>query len=125
MLSNFRDLKVYQKAYQVSLGIHEMSLKFPQFEKVELGNQIRRASKSIAMNIAEGFGRRGSVADFKRFLVMALGSCDEIRVQLDYCRDLSYITENQYEEYSKAYDEIGRMLKACSKDGESNLVISI
>ncbi len=115
MLSNFRDLKVYQKAYQVSPGIHEMSLKFPQFEKVELGNQIRRASKSIAMNIAEGFGRRGSVADFKRFLVMALGSCDEIRVQLDYCRDLSYITENQYEEYSKAYDEIGRMLTSMLK----------
>ena len=116
MINSFRDLKVYQKAYNISLCIHGISLKFPQFEKNELGNQIRRASKSIPMNIAEGYGRRGSLADFKRFLVMALGSCDEIRVQLDYCKDLGYIAENQYQEYSTVYDEIGRMLSSMLKE---------
>ena len=46
MIESFRDLKVYQKAYTISLKIHEVSLKLPDFEKHELGSQIRRASKS-------------------------------------------------------------------------------
>ena len=55
MIESFRDLKVYQKAYTSSLKIHEISLTLPDFEKYELGSQMRRASKSIAMNIAEGY----------------------------------------------------------------------
>ena len=110
MINNFRDLQVYQKAYEVSLEIHKLSLRFPQYERDELGSQIRRASKSVAMNIAEGFGRNDSLADFKRFIVMALGSCDEVRVQLDYCKDLGYINEEQYKTYEEAYVVVGKML---------------
>jgi len=110
MIKDFRDLIVYKKAYEISLEIHKMSLKIPQFEKDELGSQIRRASKSIAMNIAEGFGRNDSLADFKRFMVMAQGSCDEVRVQLDYCRDLGYITKAEHDAYEKTYVEVGKML---------------
>ena len=74
MIESFRDLEVYQKAYTISLRIHEISLKLPDFEKHELGSQIRRASKSIAMNIAEGYARNVSTKDVKRFFTMALGS---------------------------------------------------
>ena len=116
MIRDYKDLIVYQKAYQSSLDIHKMSLQFPSFERDELGSQIRRATKSIPMNIAEGFGRNDSLADFKRFLVMALGSCDEVRVQLDYCKDLGYITQDDYEAMSQKYDEIGRMLSKMLKD---------
>ena len=106
----FRELKVYQRAYKNSLEIHKISLKFPAFEQRELGSQIRRASKSIVMNVAEGYGRSSSLADFKRFVVIAIGSNDEVRVQLDYCRDLGYITAEQYEHYENEYVIIGKML---------------
>ena len=115
MIKNFRDLKVYQRAYENSLEIHRISQNFPKYEQIELGSQIRRATKSIAMNIAEGFGRNDSLADFKRFMTIALGSCDEVRVQLDYCRDLSYITGEQYTTFEQEYTEIGKMLTAMRK----------
>ena len=110
MIGSFRELRVYQKAYQNSLEIHQLSLTFPRLEQYELSSQIRRAAKSIALNIAEGYGRKDSLADFKRFMTMALGSNDEVRAELDYCRDLKYISEEQHEHYEGEYVAIGKML---------------
>ena len=112
MIKNFRDLIAYQKAYKMSLEIHKLTLNFPKFEQHELAGQLRRASKSIAMNIAEGFSRKSysSLADFKRFLRIALGSNDEVRVQLDYCRDLGYMSKSEYNYYESSCIEIGKIL---------------
>ena len=71
MIETYKDLKVYQKAYDASLKVHRMTYRFPSFEKVEIGGQIRRATKSIALNVAEGFGRQSSLEDFKSFLKIA------------------------------------------------------
>ena len=117
---NFRDLKVYQRAYCSSVKIHQLSLTFPAFEQHELGSQIRRASKSIAMNIAEGYGRNNSLADFKRFITMAIGSNDEVRVQLDYCRDLGYITAEQHKHYEEEHVVIGKMLSKMLQNWQPN-----
>ena len=116
MIKNFRDLVVYQKAYALSLEIHKLSLKFPNIERFELASQIRRSSKSIALNIAEGFGKNSSLPEFKRFMKIALGSCDETRVCLDYCRDLGYITQTQYESYEALCLEIVKMLVSMLKN---------
>ena len=110
MIRSYRDLQVYKKAYAISLKMHEISLKLPDFEKYELSSQIRRASKSIPMNIAEGYARNASTKDVKRFFTMALGSCEEVRVQIDYLRDLKYITEEEKKELEREYTEIGKML---------------
>ena len=115
MIKSYRDLIVYKKAYNISLKIHEISLRLPDFEKYELASQIRRASKSISMNIAEGYARNASPQDVKRFFIMALGSCEEVRVQIDYLKDLRYITEEQKEEIEREYIEIGKMLVAMIK----------
>jgi four helix bundle protein len=116
MSTTYKDLIVYKKAYNASLTIHKASLTFPSFESYELGGQIRRASKSIPMNIAEGYGRNDSLEDFKRFLTMALGSCEEVKVQLDYCKDLGYITKEQYEELIVVYAEISKMIVSMRKN---------
>ena len=104
---------------QVSLEIHQKSLGFPKYEQYELGSQIRRSSKSVAINIAEGFAKNGlpnsSLAEFKRFMLIALGSADEVRVQLDYCKDLGYIDIDEYYRYENAYVEIGKMLVSMLK----------
>ena len=114
MIRSFRDLVVYQKSYALSLEIHKISLGFPRFEQFELANQMRRASKSIAMNIAEGFSRKlgakASLADFKRFLIISLGSADETRVCLDFCKDLGYITAEQHESLENNLIEIIKIL---------------
>jgi four helix bundle protein len=72
-------------------------LQFPKIEQFAgLADQMRRASKSICGNIAEGYGkRRRSSAEFKRYLLMAIGSADEMRVWLRYCSDLEYIDQKR------------------------------
>src|SRR5436190_13014288 len=91
---SFEHLDVFRRAYRVSLEIHRVSLAFPAVEQRALADQIRRASKSICANLAEGYGRqKGSKAEFRRFVRMAIGSSDVMRVWLRYAFDLGYIDE--------------------------------
>ncbi len=79
-VETFEDLEVFQRAYRISLEVHRTSLTFPSIEQHALGDQVRRASKSICANIAEGFAKQGaSAAEFKRYLGMSIGSSDEMR----------------------------------------------
>ena len=111
-ISSFEDLKVFQKAYGISLEIHKKSLQFPKEEQFGLAEQIRRASKSICANIAEGHGKQGhSSKEFKRYISIAIGSSDEMRVWLRYCLDLHYINETEWERWRDVYKEISRMLQ--------------
>lgn len=111
----FEDLKVFQKAYRISLEIHQASLKFPKIEQFALADQIRRASKSICANLAEGFSRKRSQSDFNRFISMAIGSADEMRVWLRYCYDLAYIDESQWQKWRIDYEDIAKMLQGLGK----------
>ena len=112
-MRSFRELKVYQKAYAYSLEIYKFNL--PQHEHYELARQLRRASTSIALNIAEGYGKNSSLSEFKRYLAMARGSCDEVRVLLDYCKDLGYMSEAEHSDFESGYQEIGKMLTSMIK----------
>jgi four helix bundle protein len=92
----FEELEVFQRAYKVSLEIHRFSQTMPKFEQFDLASQIRRASKSICANVAEGFGKQSySKAEFKRFIQMSIGSADEMRVWLRYCLFRSQVTGNR------------------------------
>jgi four helix bundle protein len=109
---SFEDLAVFQRAYRLSLEVHRLSLKLPAIEQRALGDQVRRASKSIPVNIAEGFGKQGgSVPEFRRFLNMALGSADEMRVWARYCFDLGYIDEASWRRWREEYHAIAKMLQ--------------
>ena len=110
-IKDFTDLVVYQKAYEKSLQIHRDTLKYPEHEQYELGRQMRRASKGICANIAEGFGKQNvSKAEFKRFLLMAMGSADEMRVWARYSLDLGHIDEHRWSDWNKSYSDIAKML---------------
>ena len=106
----FHKLDVYRKAYDLSLAIHRESIRFPKFEQYELASQIRRSTKSIPANIAEGMGRQLSPKDVVRFLRNAIGSCDETRIWLEYAKDLGYLDEVRFTELHAGYCEVGRML---------------
>ena len=107
-IQSYRDLRIYQRSYEAALRIHQLTLQFPAFERGELGSQLRRSSCSIPINIAEGYGRKKSSEDFKRFLVIALGSCDETSVLLDFARDLKYMDEKTHGDLKGEYAEIGK-----------------
>ena len=120
LVQPYRNLKVYQKAYAVSLEIYKTSASFPREEKFGITNQLRRSATSICANIAEGYGRQlSSDADFKRFLIIAKGSCQEIGVWIDYCRDLSFVEDSIYKKWQQKYVEISKMLFALVKTLES------
>ena len=106
----FKTLEVYQRAYKMSLEIHRVTQNFPNYERHELGSQIRRSAVSVVLNIAEGYGRRDSKAEFQHFLRTALGSCNETLVLIELCKDLKYLTEEQYEEYSREYTVVGKQI---------------
>ena len=110
-IHDFTDLMVYQKAYACSLEVHGLSMQLPRTEQYGLAEQLRRSSKGICANIAEGFGKQNvSTAEFKRFLLMAMGSADEMRVWLSYCADLGYAERVQCVRWVDEYRGIARML---------------
>ena len=111
-LMRFEELEVFKRAYRVSLDIHRASLGFPSLEQYALADQVRRSSKSICANIAEGFGKSNrSKSELKGFLSMAVGSADEMRVWLRYCLDLGYISESSWQAWRDEYEEIAKMLQ--------------
>ena len=110
MIQSFRDLKVYERSYKAALSVYRMTSRLPHDEIYGLTSQLKRASTSIPLNIAEGYGKRENVNEFKRFLLMAIGSCDEMKVLLDLTKDLGFIDEASYKIYEQEYEEIGKML---------------
>ena len=116
MVHRFEDLAVFQRAYKASLEVHRASLAMPQIEQYALADQIRRASKSICVNIAEGFGKQAqSKAEFARYLLIAIGSSDEMRVWIRYGLDLGYINEEQWTAWRDEYEQISKMLQGLQK----------
>lgn len=110
-ITSYKDLLVFQKAYAVSLTVHKASLSFPKFEQYALADQLRRSSKSVCANIAEGFGRqRQSKAEFKRFIMLAIGSAEETMLWLDYVGDLSYEESNICRQMQAEYTSVIKML---------------
>ena len=109
---SFERLEVFKRAYRISLDIHRASLEFPGIEQRALADQIRRASKSICANLAEGFGKQPhSKAEFRRFIGMALGSADEMRMWVRYCLDLGYVDEATWISWRDEYQTIAKMLQ--------------
>ena len=88
----------------------------PKIEQQALGDQVSRASKSICSNLAEGYGRqKQSKEEFKRFVWMAIGSSDEMRVWARYALDLGYIDEQTWRNWRDEYQIISKQLQVLSR----------
>jgi four helix bundle protein len=106
----FRDLKVYQLAYRLAMEIFQDSKHFPLEEKYSLTDQIRRASRSVAGNIAEGYRKKQYERMFISKMADADGEATETQVWLDFARDCGYLAQERQAELTKGYEEVGRML---------------
>ena len=109
-MKSYRDLEVYQRSYKLAVEIHNFSMKLPKELSWDLGDQIRRASRSIPSNIAEGYGRSKSWRDIVNFLNDALGSNHEMLFNLEFMKDVGLIKEHDYKYYVDQYTICGKQL---------------
>ena len=108
-MKDFRDLKVWEKAHELTLACYAETMQFPKHEIFGLVSQIRRAASSIPANIAEGCGRRGN-AELHRFLQIGMGSASELEYHLLLSRDLNFLDSNAHEALHNRVIEVKRML---------------
>jgi four helix bundle protein len=109
MTNSYRDLKVWQKAVDMSVALYTLTEKFPKTEIYGLTSQLRRAGVSTASNIAEGFGR-GSTGEYKQFLGMARGANFEVQTQLVIAQKLGFGEKSDFNIAEDLSHEVGKML---------------
>lgn len=108
-MNYFKELKVWQKAIELVTNTYMITQKFPKEEIYGLTSQIRRSAVSILSNIAEGCGRRTD-KDFSKFLGISLGSSFEFETQLIICRNLNFISEEDFIPLESEIQHIQNML---------------
>jgi four helix bundle protein len=113
LVRNYKDLRVWEEAHRLTLAIYTVTQGFPKDERFGLTSQVRRASASIAANLAEGSGRR-SDGEMARFIQIAMGSGAELSYHLLLARDLGFLKNEEYADSNSAIDRVMRMLSALS-----------
>ena len=107
---SYKKLEIYQNALNLFVSIHKFSLLLPNYEKYELGSQIRRSADSVVSNIVEGYGRKKYKAEFLKFLIYANSSCDETKNHLE---KIGLIYEDKLAESIEViagYEKLGRQI---------------
>ena len=113
-LKSYKELKVWQKAMDLTVEIYCLVKLLPKFETYALSDQMRRAVVSIPSNIAEGYGRN-STKEFIQFLTIARGSQLELETQLQICQRLGYFSDNELTSVLQLCTEINKMLNVLIK----------
>ena len=121
MIRSYKDLEVYQESYELSLQMYRLVEEYPKAVQYDIGSHLRRAAISIPLNIAEGYGKKSSDKDFKRFLQMSLGSCNEVQVLLEMSSDLGYIDNNYHKKITQRDRVLGKRLISLRQKRKANL----
>ncbi len=116
MFRGHRDLKVYDLAFKLAMEIFRLSKSFPEEERYSLTSQIRRSSRSVAANIAEGFRKRQYPNMFLSKLADSDAEATEAQVWLDFARDCGYLSQEQHKRLTAGYEEVGKMLNSMMAD---------
>jgi four helix bundle protein len=118
-IKTYKDLNVFRESYKLALDVSRAARTFPAPEQFELVRQLRRAARSVPANIVEGWAKRNSAAEFKRYLQVAIGSCDECKLWLEMSRDEGYLPSVQFDQLSNRFNVIGAMLKSLWKQWQN------
>ena len=105
----FRELRVWQESHNLALAVYDLTNQFPATEVFGLTSQMRRAATSVPMNIAEGSVKADR--EFRRALLIALGSASELHYQFILARDLGYLAETRFGELEASTVRIQKMLQ--------------
>ena len=118
-IKSVRDLEVYQQAFGLAVEVHQGSARFDPREAGDVRRQLRRSSKSICALIAEGFGRRDSTKEFRRYLRMAHGSLQETKVWIEFAQALEFWSREQAGVLWLRYDTLGKRLWTLARQWRS------
>lgn len=109
-MADYKKLTVYQKAFNLSMEIFEITKSFPKEERYSLIDQIRRSTRSVCANLAEGYRKR----QYRAHFVSKMSDCDmensETQVWLDFSLSCKYLTDEQHENLYSITEEIGKLL---------------
>ncbi len=118
-IRDHRQLRVYVDARDAAMRIYDISRAFPAEEKFSLTSQMRRASRSVCANLAEGWQKRRYPASFRAKVVDAAGEADETRAWLDLARCCGFVTADDMADLERRYDRIlGQLIRMASRPGE-------
>jgi four helix bundle protein len=115
-IKSVKDLRVYNVAFELAMEIFQLTVGFPREEQYSLTDQIRRSSRSAAINIREGFAKRRYEKVFVRHLNDSIGSSEETRGWLDFSVRCRYINKGTYHRLDNSYDEVNAMLYSLMKN---------
>jgi four helix bundle protein len=108
-IKTFKDLLIWQRSSERSLGIYRLTNRFPRHEFCGLKSELRKTSRSVFCNIAEGH-RRESTIEYIRFLRISAGSAAELESQILSANRLGYVQGNAADQIPEKIAEIERML---------------
>ncbi len=121
MAGSFKDLKVYQLAFEAAKEIYIITKSFPKEEQYSLTDQVRRSSRSVCVNIGEGYRKRIYPKHFTSKMTDADGEATETGIWLDFALEFGYINAETFKSLVSRYDEIGRMLNSMASHPEKFL----
>lgn len=110
MAADFRELTAYKKAFTLAMEIIELTKLFPQSEKYDLTDQLRRSSRSVCRAIGEGYRKRQYPKHFSRKISDADMENTETKVSLDFAKACSYLEDSQHRALISKSEEVGRLL---------------
>jgi four helix bundle protein len=116
---NYKDLTVFKKAFELAMTIFEESKKFPVEERYSLTDQIRRSSRSVCVNISEGYRKRQYPAHFKSKMSDADMENSETQTWLFFAFACNYISGELLSKLENQSEEIGRLLSHMINNPES------
>jgi four helix bundle protein len=119
IIEGFRDLRVYQSAFQAAMRIFEITKAFPNEERYSMIDQVRRSSRSVCANIAEAWRKRRYKAHFVSKLSDAESEAEETRVWLEFALRCGYLDKSQFEELDDNYDKvISQLVRMLAEPGK-------
>ena len=117
-IRHFRDLDVYRRAFEVAMKIFELTKKFPGDEKFSMVDQIRRATRSVCSNIAEGWRKRRYISVFRNKMTDAMQEASEAQCWLEFAFSCRYISEDEFQNLDTEYENIIGMLSSMEMKSE-------
>ncbi len=108
---NHKKLIAWEKSLNLIREVYQLTKKLPKEEQYVLTSQLRRASVSVASNIAEGASRKSTI-ERRRFYQISRSSSVEIDTQIEICKLLEYFKENELTELDAELNNVFALLTA-------------
>ena len=115
MSSQFRKLVAWQKGVDLAVNVYRVCEAFPKYEQFGLAQQMRSASVSVPSNVAEGCGR-GTLPDYRRFLMQARGSVYELEPQIKIAMRIGFITDTDAIRLTSEATDVARLINGIIRE---------